>query len=236
MSADRAPDATTSSAHPIRSTVLVALAAGITGSLAGIAYSMITTAPMQPWLMARASGITAYLLLTLVTIMGLLLSHPRRARWARPSSVARIRLHVVLTVLALAFTVFHFVVLALDPYAKVGWAGALLPMAADYRPVPVTLGVLSLWTGLIVGLTAGLAGRGLGRIWLPLHRFSAVAWILAWVHGLLAGSDTTPLLMLYVVTGAAVVLLALWRYVSRSPADEVGELARRSRARTGGSR
>lgn len=234
MSADRTPE--TPQRHPIRSTVLIALAAGITGSLAGIAYSTITTSPMQPWLMARASGITAYLLLTLVTMMGLLLSHPRRARWTRPSSVARIRLHVVLTVLALAFTVFHFVVLALDPWAKVGWAGALLPMAADYRPIPVTLGVLSLWTGLVVGFSAALAGRGLGRIWLPLHRFSAIAWILAWVHGLLAGSDTAPLLTLYIATGAAVIVLALWRYMSRSPSDEVDALSRRSRARVEGPR
>ena len=234
MSTERAPQVMAPTSHPLRTTVVAALAAGITGSLAGIAYSLITTAPMQPWLMARASGITAYLLLTLVTMMGLLLSHPRRARWARPSSVARIRLHVVLTVLALAFTVFHFVVLALDPYAKVGWAGALLPMAAVYRPIPVTLGVLSLWTGLVVGLTAGLAGRGLGRIWLPLHRLSAVAWILAWVHGLLAGSDTTPLLILYIATGGSVVILALWRYVARTPSDEVDTLTRRSRARTEG--
>ena len=233
MSAEPTSQPATASAHPLRSTVLVALAAGFTGSLAGIAYSTITTAPMQPWLMARASGITAYLLLTLVTIMGLLLSHPWRARWARPSSVARIRLHVVLTVLALAFTVFHFVVLALDPWAKVGWAGALLPMAAQYRPIPVTLGVLSLWTGLIVGLSASLAGRGLGRVWLPLHRLAAVAWILAWVHGLLAGSDTAALLLLYVIPGAIVVILALWRYGSRTPADEVTSLARRSRASSG---
>ena len=91
--------------------------------------------------------------------MGLVLSHPWRTRWRTPSTPARIRVHVSLAVFTLAFLVLHIVVLATDSYAKVGWWGALLPMASGYRPVAVTLGVIAAYGGLLAGLTAAFAGR-----------------------------------------------------------------------------
>lgn len=192
--------------------VVVTLSAALTGVALGLVIVSLLGADAGMWLVARSSGITAYLLLTLVTITGLLLAHPNRSavRWLSPT--ARIRSHVVLTIFTLAFILVHIVVLALDPWAKVGWAGALLPFGADYRPLPVTLGLLSLWAGLIAGVSAGFAGRFTGRWWRPLHRLAGVAWILAWVHGVLAGSDTGPLAAMYAVTGIAVMTAAAWRY------------------------
>lgn len=191
---------------------LVAASAAVIGIALGLVIVAMQGSDAGMWLMARASGITAYLLLTLVTITGLVLAHPQRAAWRWWSPATRIRTHVVLTVFTLAFIVVHVVVLALDPWAKVGWAGALLPFGAEYRPLPVTLGLLSLWAGLIAGVSAGLAGRFAGRWWRPLHRLAGVAWILAWVHGVLAGSDTVALAAMYGLTGIAVIVVATWRY------------------------
>ena len=99
-------------------------------------------------------------------------------------------MHVSLAVFTLAFTALHVVVLATDSYAGVGWRGALVPMAATYRPVPVTLGVIGVYAGLLAGLTAALAGRVTARIWWPIHKVAALSLVLVWVHGVLAGSDT----------------------------------------------
>ena len=93
--------------------------------------------------------------------------------------------------------------LATDRWAGVGWAGAALPLGASYRPVPVTLGVLGLWLGLLAGLSAALAGRLPRRAWWPLHKIAAVSLALVWTHGVLAGSDTPALLAMYVISGMA---------------------------------
>lgn len=180
--------------------------------LARAAASVAGSGSTLPWTLGRAAGLSAYALLLLLVCAGLLLAHPasRRLRW--PTPVARIRLHISLAVFTLAFTVLHVVVLATDPWAHVGWAGALLPMASRYRPVGVTLGVLAVWSGLLTGLTAALAGRALGRVWWPVHKLAALAFLLVWVHGMTAGSDAQQLRGFYLATGAVVLVLALSRY------------------------
>jgi len=139
----------------------------------------------------------------------------------RPGPAFRIRVHVSLAVFTLAFTVLHIVALASDRYAGVGWRGALVPGLASYRPLPVTLGVIGLYAGLLAGVTAAAAGRFAGRVWWPIHKVAILSLVLVWVHGVLAGSDTPALLVMYVTSGAAVIVLAVSRYTARTRSDQV---------------
>lgn len=205
--------------------LLVAGSAAMTSWLVGTGVRAVAGDRMGPWILGRAAGITSYLLVVALVLMGLLLSHPARARIRRPSSAVRIRTHVSLSVFALVFTVLHVVVLATDKYAGVGWWGAFVPMGASYRPLPVTLGVIGLYAGLAAGITAALAGRVSRRVWWPIHKVAIVALALVWVHGILAGIDTPLLVSLYVVTGGLVVGVAVSRYVTSAPRGEVDELA-----------
>jgi len=203
----------------------VTLSAVVTSALIGLAVSSVATDRMAPWIIGRAAGITSYLLLLALVILGLLLSHPRRAQWAKPSSATRIRIHVSLSVFTLVFVVLHIVVLATDKYAGVGWWGSFVPMGSSYRPVAVTLGVIGMYAGFAAGLTAALAGRVSHRVWWPIHKVAIIALILVWLHGVLAGIDAPTLFGMYIVTGGAVLLLAISRYVAKSVNDEVAELA-----------
>jgi hypothetical protein len=203
-----------------------AISAGVTGVLVGTAAGSLSGNRMAPWIVGRAAGLSAYALLVALVLLGLVLSHPWRSRWRRPSSATRIRVHVVLAVLVLALTVLHVVVLATDRFAGVGWWGAVLPMRASYRPVPVTLGVVGAWAGLLAGVTAALAGHLPARAWWPIHKVAAGSLVLAWLHGVLAGGDTYALRWIYVGTGLVVVLVALSRYAARTAGEQVEVLHR----------
>ncbi|MBU4336601.1 MAG: hypothetical protein KJ548_08490 [Actinobacteria bacterium] len=178
------------------------------------------------WVFGRASGLTSYVLLLTLVSTGLVLAHPWSRHLHLPSPRTRLTVHVGLATFTLVFTVLHVVVLATDPWAKVGWAGALLPMASTYRPVAVTLGVLALWVGLVTGVTARFAGRFAARLWWPIHKVAAGVLALVWAHSVLAGSDIVALRGFYLATGCAVVALAITRYAARTPGDRVQELAR----------
>ncbi len=204
----------------------VMASAGVTGALIGLTARSVAGNRMAPWIVGRAAGVTSYLLLVALVLIGLLLSHPWRSRLRRPSTANRIRLHIVLSVFTLVFTALHILVLATDHYAGVGWWGALLPMRASYRPVAVTLGVLGTWSGLVSGVTAALAGRLPFRLWWPIHKVAAVSLVLVWAHGVLSGRDTPVLLWLYLGTGAVIVVVAVSRYAARTHADHVAELIR----------
>jgi hypothetical protein len=202
------------------------LAAGDSSWLVARGVLALSREPMGPWLLARAGGLTSYLLLVALVCTGLVLAHPWRTRITRPATATRLRIHAALASATLVFTVLHVAALAVDEHAGVGWRGALLPLASDYRPVPVTLGVIGMYAGLVAGLTASMAGRLAARIWWPVHKAAVVSLALVWAHCVLAGSDTPALLALYVGSGGLVLALAISRYAARTAADRVAEMTR----------
>lgn len=207
--------------------VRVVLVIAAVVSVAAVGRLVIDTgrAEQGTWVLGRAGGVASYVLLLALVVTGLVQVHPWARGLRRPSPSARLAVHASLATFTLVFTVLHVVVLALDPWAHVGWAGALLPMASGYRPVAVTLGLLALWSGLVTGLTARFAGRFAARVWWPVHKVAAVSFVLVWSHSVLAGSDVAALQVLYVSTGLGVLALAVTRYGARTSADRVAELA-----------
>jgi len=168
-------------------------------------------AQMRLWLAGRATGITAYLLLTGQIVFGLILSHPvNQSTWKLSKRL--FPWHENLYVFVLAFLAAHIASLVLDPYAGVGIGGAFIPGLSSYRSSPVALGTLALYALLATGLTARYTKLLPAGFWLKLHRFAIVAFVLAWMHGMLAGTDGSALLPMYVVSGTVVLFAAAYRY------------------------
>jgi len=191
--------------------VAALVALGITDQV--IPASDTQTASVRPWVAARALGITAYLLLTLEVAAGVWLSHPRTSGDRRNARVV-FPWHELLTVFTGAFLALHIVLLAVDPYAGVGWIGAFVPGVAQYRPVPVAIGSVALYALIITAATAKWTRLLPAGWWLKVHRLAAVIFLMAWVHGVLSGTDTVALLPLYLVTGGLVLLGVAHRWWS----------------------
>lgn len=168
-------------------------------------------AQLRIWLAARATGITAYLMLTLVVALGMILSHPvNQSTWKLSKRL--FPWHENLFVFVVAFVLVHVVALVLDPYAGVGISGAIVPGLSSYRTVPVALGNLALYALLIAALTARYTKLLPPGVWLKLHRGSLVVWAMTWVHGIVVGTDTGALGVMYVVTGGLMVAAGAYRY------------------------
>ena len=177
------------------------------------------TVAVRPWVAARALGITAYLLLAIEVAAGVWLSHPGTSGDARPPRIV-FPWHELLAVFASAFLVLHIVLLAIDPYAGVDWVGAFVPGMSQYRTVPVAVGSVALYALVITATTAKWTRLLPAGWWLRVHRLSALIFLMAWVHGVLAGSDTMPLLPMYLLTGGLVlagVAHRWWAATGRAP-------------------
>ena len=126
-------------------------------------------AQMRVWLAARATGIVAYLALTFVVALGLILSHPvNQSTWKLSKRL--FPWHENLFVFVVAFVAAHIVGIVLDPYADVGLVGSFVPGASSFRPLPVALGSLALYALLITGLTARYMKLLPTGWWLKIHR------------------------------------------------------------------
>lgn len=200
--------------EPLRQTTTVLPRAAVAGTVvavccgAGFLFGDLLTPlaanRMLPWIVARATGIGAFVALTALTLLGLLFRRPATTE-PKVHRETILRLHVALGPALAALVVAHVAALLADRYAGVGWAALVVPLSASYRPGAVTYGMAAAWLVILVMATAGLAGRGLvGPRWAVVHRLAYPAFVLTWVHGVLAGSDTTVLRGLYIAAGLAV--------------------------------
>jgi len=168
-------------------------------------------AQMRVWLAGRATGITAYLLLTGLVSLGLILSHPtNQSTWKLSKRL--FPWHSNLFVFVVAFLVAHVVSIILDPYAGVGIAGSFIPGLSAYRSAPVALGTLGLYAALVSGITGRWTKLLPQGLWLKIHRLSLVAWVMSWMHGILAGTDSAVLYPMYLATGLLVLTSGAYRY------------------------
>ena len=191
---------------PVTLVILCAVAAlvaiGVTDQI--LPASDPRTVELRPWVAARALGVTAYLLLALEVALGLVLSHPRNtSEWRKTKQV--FPWHEMVSVFTGAFLILHIILLAIDPFAKVGIVGALVPGFSTFRPVAVGLGTVALYALIFTAATAKWTRLLPSGWWLKVHRFAAVAFLLTWVHAVLAGTDGGALTPLYLATGLPIL-------------------------------
>ena len=184
--------------------------------VAGFVFARLFAPTLQsryfPWLTGRALGIAAYIALTALVLLGVWMRHPWRLRRPVVHAETRLRVHATLATATITLVAGHLVALASDKYAGVGWIGAVVPFAATYRPTAVALGVMGMLSMVLLFATARSAGRRGARHWHNYHRLAIINFALVWFHGVTAGTDTSALRALYVISGGTVVFLAMTRY------------------------
>ena len=163
------------------------------------------------WLLARAAGLTAYVLLTLSVIAGLVLKSRPFGKALRPATVTDV--HRTLALLGLGALALHGTALVLDTTVKVTPLGLLVPGLVGYRPLATSLGVIAAELMMIVYASFSVRKRIGTRTWRRLHWATYAIFVGATVHGLAAGTDSARpwAFALYVAAAFAVAAATGWR-------------------------
>ena len=139
------------------------------------------------WFVSRASGLVLLVLLSAVMALGVatrLGSAPRR--WPR---FVFAELHRTLALFLVAVLALHVMTAVLDPYVTIGWSATVLPFLSSYRTLPIAWGTLAVDLGGAVLITSLLRGRLGFSGWRMVHWLTYLAWPVAFVHSLTAGTD-----------------------------------------------
>jgi methionine sulfoxide reductase heme-binding subunit len=162
------------------------------------------------WLLARASGLTAYVMLTLSVLAGLVLKS-RPFRGLKP--VVVMDLHRLLALLGLTALAGHAVALVLDTTVHVSIAGLFIPGLISYRPVWTSMGILAAELLVVVYASFSVRKRLGTKNWRRLHWATYGIFAAATVHGIAAGTDATApwVFGLYVGAVASVASATTWR-------------------------
>ncbi len=140
------------------------------------------------WILARAAGLTAYLLLTASVLVGLVVKSKPFGRALRAATAVDV--HRTLALLALGALALHGTALVLDSTVEIGVLALVVPGVASYRPLWTGLGVLA--AELMLAVYASFSVRRLigQKAWRRLHWATYLLFVLATLHGIAAGTDS----------------------------------------------
>jgi DMSO/TMAO reductase YedYZ heme-binding membrane subunit len=164
------------------------------------------------WLLARASGLTAYTLLTGSVLAGLTVKSKPLGR--RIKAAAATDVHRFLSLLALGAIALHGLVLTLDQTVRLPAAALVVPGLSPYRPLATGIGVLAAELMALIYASFSLRRRIGVSTWRRLHYLTFGVFAAATVHGLAAGTDRWAL-GLYTGSIAAVSGLTAWRIITK---------------------
>ena len=179
------------------------------------------------WILARASGLVAYALLTASILAGIVLKARPFGRALRPATVTDS--HRFLALLGLTALALHGASLVLDDVVSISPVALIVPGLVPYRPLWTALGVLEGELMLLVYASFSLRKRIGNRAWRRLHWLTYGVFALATLHGLAAGSDSHQAWALGLYGGAtgAVLTAAAWRaLIPPQPASRTTGAAR----------
>ena len=174
------------------------------------------------WLLARASGLTAYALLTVSVLAGLTVKS--RPLGTRIRAAVVTDLHKFVSLLALSAIVLHGLTLTLDSSVRMPIAALLVPGLSPYRPLATGVGIVGAELMLMIYISFSLRRRIGVRNWRRLHYLTFAVFGAASVHGLGAGTDRWAF-GLYAGSVAAVAALTVWRVLTRPTRREGGKIS-----------
>jgi sulfoxide reductase heme-binding subunit YedZ len=163
------------------------------------------------WIVVRAAGVAAYLMLFASVSWGLIGTTSAFGR--RVAKATAVAVHQFLSTVALVFLAVHLGGLLLDRFVPFHPLDVLVPLRASYRPVAVAFGIVAMYAMLVVLVSSWLRKSVGTTWWRRLHLLAAPAFILSMVHGIFAGTDSARPWMwwVYVTTGAAAMFLVVLR-------------------------
>jgi predicted ferric reductase len=183
--------------------------------LPNMAASLTGTDPKVYWYLSRATAFVSLSILWLSMALGLGISNKMARLW--PGAPAAFAMHEYLSLLGLAFALFHGLILLGDHYINFTVMQILVPFATvGYRPTWTGIGQLGFYLWLIVALSFYVRTRIGQKAWRALHYLSFAMYIMGFVHGLFGGTDSNTLWAqrYYWISGGSLLFLLVYRIVN----------------------
>lgn len=198
---------------------LLAMAAGALAAvlilpawMPNLAASLAGDGPKVYWYLSRATSFVALALLWASMALGLGITNKMARLW--PGAPAAFAIHEYVSLLGLAFSLFHALVLMGDHYINFSLLQVLAPFStASYRPTWVGFGQIGFYLWLIVALSFYVRQRIGPKTWRGLHYASFLMYLLGISHGLMSGTDTPTAWAQYFywVSSGSLVFLLVYR-------------------------
>ncbi len=174
---------------------------------------MTDPTPHLFWLTSRAAGTTAMVLASATVGFGLVMA----GRLVKGGGAERRTLHEVLALSTMVAIAVHALALIGDGYLHPSLLDVTVPFLSSYKTLPTSIGIVSGWGLIVLGLSYYLRRRIGHARWKLIHRFTVLVWLGGLVHTFTEGTDSGQLwfIALILLTAAPALVLLVVRVARR---------------------
>lgn len=169
---------------------------------------MTDPTPHLFWITSRAAGTTALVLSSASVGVGLSMG----SKLLKRLGPDRRNIHEILSLSVIVAIAVHALALTGDAFLRPSLLDVTVPFVSSYKTLATSIGIVSGWALIALGLSYYARKRIGQRRWKSIHRFTVLAWIGGLVHTFAEGTDAGQpwFIALVLVTAApALVLLAM---------------------------
>ena len=180
-----------------------------------LSFSLAGAEPKAYWYLSRASAFVSLSLLWISMALGLGITNKMARLW--PGAPAAFAIHEYVSLLGLAFAIFHALVILGDKYISFTLVQLMLPFSTlDYKPFWVGLGQIGLYVWVLVTFSFYIRPVIGQKFWRMFHYLTFAMYFLALFHGIFSGTDSNAgwAQQYYWFSGASLLFLFFVRIVS----------------------
>lgn len=202
--------------------VMLAMIVGMLGAVVilpiwmpNMAGSLSGESPKVYWYLSRATAFVSLSILWISMALGLGITNKMARLW--PGAPAAFAIHEYVSLLGLAFALFHALILLGDHYINFTVAQIFTPFSTvDYRPFWVGVGQLGFYIWLIVALSFYIRSFIGQKTWRVIHYLSFAMYMMGLLHGIFSGTDTGAdwAQTYYWVSGGSLLFMLMHRIVN----------------------
>ena len=155
-----------------------------------MAFSLSGDGPKAYWYLSRGTAFVSLSLLWLSMALGLGITNKMARLW--PGMPATFAIHEYVSLLGLAFAMFHAFILLGDRYINFTLLQLFVPFSTtDYRPFWVGVGQIGFYIWLIVALSFYIRPVIGQKFWRLLHYLSFAMYFVGIFHAIFSGTDSS---------------------------------------------
>jgi predicted ferric reductase len=155
-----------------------------------MAFSLAGEEPKAFWYLSRATAFVSLSLLWVSMALGLGVTNKMARFW--PGTPAAFAIHEYVSLLGLAFAMFHALIILGDKYINFSLVQLLTPFSTlEYKPFWVGLGQVGFYIWALVALSFYVRKTIGQKTWRLLHYLSFGMYFLALFHGIFSGTDSS---------------------------------------------
>jgi sulfoxide reductase heme-binding subunit YedZ len=174
---------------------------------------MTDPTPHLFWITSRAAGTTAMVLASATVGFGLVMG----GRLIKGGGVDRRTFHEVLSLATMLAIAVHALALVGDNYLHPSVLDVTVPFASSYKTLATSIGIVSGWGLIALGLSYYVRRRIGHARWRAIHRFTLLVWLGGVLHTFTEGTDAGRawFIALILLTAAPALVLAAVRVARR---------------------